>query len=189
MPYVRCRSCGLTSYAPRSGGRCPNCGAPVNVLASDTTAGDPDRKLYALLRLTRELLDVDVAMLAEIRDGREVVKRAVGDWPGLVTMEGSSLQLRDTFCQRLLEGRIANFIADAQTDDTLRDLPAAKELGIRAWLGVPVRPSDTELYMLCCLAREARPSLGPREVRLLRGLAESALVTLQERSAAPRRAR
>ena len=188
MPYVRCRSCGLTIYAPRSGGVCPNCGAPVNVLRRDATGGDPDRRLDALLRLTRELLDADAAILTEIRDGREVVKRAAGEWPPLTTLEGAWLPVGDTFCQRLLEGKIGNVIRDAQADETLRELGAAKELGIRSWIGVPIVPSDAELYMLCCLAREARPSLGVREVRLLRGLAESALVALQTGSADPQRA-
>jgi GAF domain-containing protein len=174
----------MTSYAPRSGGGCPNCGAPVNVLAWDATRGDPDRRLDALLRLTRELLDADAAILSEIREGREVVKRAAGEWPPLVTLEGAWLPLADTFCQRLLEGRIGSVIRDAQADETLRELGAAKELGIRSWIGVPIHPSDVELYMLCCLAREARPSMGAREVRLLRGLAESALVALQAKSAA-----
>jgi hypothetical protein len=34
------------------------------------------------------------------------------------------------------------------------------------------------LYILCCLDRETRPSLGEREVRLLSGLAESVRVEL-----------
>ena len=182
MPYVRCHSCGLMSYTPRSGGCCANCGAPVDVPAADATGGDPDRRLDALLRLTRELLDADAVILTEIRDGREVVKRAAGEWPPLATLEGAWLPLGDTFCQRLLEGKIGNVIRDAQADETLRELRAAKELGIRSWIGVPIAPSDAELYMLCCLAREARPSLGPREIRLLRGLSESALGVLQAES-------
>jgi hypothetical protein len=68
MPYVRCGGCALISYAPRSGGACPNCGAPVNVLTADP-GGDPDRRLDALLELTRELLDTEVAMLSDITTG------------------------------------------------------------------------------------------------------------------------
>jgi hypothetical protein len=34
------------------------------------------------------------------------------------------------------------------------------------------------LYVLCCLHRERRPSLGEKEVRLLSGLAESVRVEL-----------
>jgi GAF domain-containing protein len=87
--------------------------------------------------------------------------------------------LEDTLCQRLLEGRIGNYVRDAAADERVRDLAMARELGVRAWLGVPIQPSSTELYMLCCLAREVRPDLGDREVRLLRGLAESVLAELQ----------
>jgi GAF domain-containing protein len=150
----------------------------MSALAVEATGRDRGRRLDALLRLSRELLDADVAMLSEIRDGREIVRRAAGTWPSVRTLEGASLPLEDTFCQQMLEGRIGNFIRDVEADERVRELGAAK-LGVRAWIGVPITPSDAELYVLCCLAREVRPSLGEREVRLLRGLAESVLVELQ----------
>ena len=56
-----------------------------------------------------------------------------------------------------------------------------RRLGVGAWLGVPIELSHAELYVLCCLASEARPSLGEREVRLLAGLAESVRATLEAR--------
>jgi GAF domain-containing protein len=129
--------------------------------------------------LTRELLDVDVAILTEIREGRETAQRVAGDWPAQALLPGTSVPLEDTICQRLLEGRIGNYVRDAAADERVSDLAMPRELGVRAWLGVPIQPSSTELYMLCCLAREARPDLGDREVRLLRGLAESVLAELQ----------
>ena len=55
----------------------------------------------------------------------------------------------------------------------------ARQFGVGAWLGVPIDISDTQLYVLCCLARESRPSIGEREVRLLAGLAESVRAELQ----------
>jgi GAF domain-containing protein len=179
MPYVRCRSCQLTSYAPRSGGVCPDCGAPLSLRGAEAAGGDPGRRLDALLRLTRELLDADIAILSQIRGRREVIERFAGDWPHADLAEGSSLPLADTICQRLLDGRIGNFIGDVDADERVRDLTIARQLGIRAWIGVSIAPTDVELYVLCCLAREARPRLGEREVRLLRGLAESVRAELQ----------
>jgi GAF domain-containing protein len=178
VPYARCGTCSLISYAPRSGGTCPNCGAPVNMLNGDG-AGDPERRLDRLLRLTRELLDTNVAMLSEITAEQEVVRRAAGEWPGFGSLAGASLPLDDTFCRQLLEGRIGNVIPDVQTDRRVRRLAPATQFGVGAWIGVPIEPSDVELYMLCCLARESRPSFGEREVRLLRGLAESVRSELQ----------
>ncbi|MGH2870749.1 MAG: GAF domain-containing protein [Solirubrobacteraceae bacterium] len=129
--------------------------------------------------MTRELLGVDMALLTEIRDGQEIAQRVAGEWPVVALTPGASVPLADTFCQQFLEGRIGNYVRDAAADEQVSDLAMARELGVRAWLGVPIQPSSSELYMLCCLAREVRPDLGDREVQLLRGLAESVLAELQ----------
>ncbi len=129
--------------------------------------------------MTRDLLDTDLALLTEIRDGHEIARRVEGQWPGLESFQGASVPLEETFCQRMIDGRIGNYIRDAMTDPQVNDLVMARELGVRAWLGVPIQLSDMRLYVLCCLARESRPSLGEREVRLLAGLAESVRAELQ----------
>ena len=179
---MRCESCGVTSYAPLNGSgvSCPECGVPV---ARGGAGGETDsnRRLEQLMRMTRELLDTDVALLTQITGGREIARRAAGDWPALGSLENASLPVKDTFCNRMLDGRIGNYIRDARTDERVSDLEMARQLGIGAWLGVPIRISDTELYVLCCLARESRPSLGEREVRMLAGLAESVRVELEAR--------
>lgn len=130
------------------------------------------------MRLTRDLLDTDVAILTEIRHGRETTRRFAGEWPGLESFEGLSSPLQETVCQQMLEGRIENYIRDAQGDDRVNALPMVHQLGVGAYLGVPIRLDDLRLYVLCCLDRESRPSLGEREVRLLSGLAESVRVEL-----------
>jgi GAF domain-containing protein len=130
------------------------------------------------MRLTRDLLDTDVAILTEIRHGRETTRRFAGEWPGLGSFEGLSSPLQETVCQQMLEGRIENYIRDAQGDDRVNALPMVHQLGVGAYLGVPIRLDDLRLYVLCCRDRESRPSLGEREVRLLSGLAESVRVEL-----------
>jgi GAF domain-containing protein len=183
MPYLRCSACGVTGYASRGIDgviSCPDCGLPsVQRNEEATRRVDSDRRLDALVRLTRDLLDTDLAILSEIRDGREIARRVSGDWAPLSLLEGASLPLEDTFCRLLLEGRIGNCVPDVAADDRVRDLSVARQLGVGAWLGIAIEPSDTQVYVLCCLAREARPSLGESEVRLLRGLAESVLAELK----------
>ena len=179
-------TCGVLSYAPRNVGgmSCPACGVPVvRPGEAPSDAGDPGRRLDQLLRLTRDLLDVNVALLTEISGGREIIRRFDGDWPAGGVFQNASAALTETFCQRMLDGRIGNYIRDAQLDDQVSELAMVRELGIRAWIGVPIRLSDVELYMLCCLANEARPSIGEREVRLLAGLAESVRAQLVASSA------
>jgi GAF domain-containing protein len=138
-----------------------------------------ERRLEALMRLTRDLLDTDMAVLTQIHDGRETARRAAGDWPGLDSFEGLWSPLEDTVCQRMLEGKIDNYVRDAQADERVNHLPMVREMGVGSYLGVPIRLSDVHLYVLCCLSRESRPSFGEREVRLLSGLAESVRVELE----------
>jgi GAF domain-containing protein len=182
VPYLRCLTCGVLSYVPRHahGVTCPECGIPVNRAgAAGNQSADPDWRLDQLLRMTRDLLDSDVALLTEIRDGRETALRVEGNWPGRGSFEDASLPLENTFCQRMLDGRIGNYVRDAASDDRVSDLAMARHLGVRAWLGIPIELSDMRLYVLCCLAAESRPSIGEREVRLLAGLAESVRAELQ----------
>ncbi|HEY1568293.1 MAG TPA: hypothetical protein VGF68_14795, partial [Solirubrobacteraceae bacterium] len=68
---------------------------------TDDGADSPDgseRRLDALMRLTRDLLDADIAVLTEIGQGRETARRAAGEWPGMDMFEGASSPLEDTVC-------------------------------------------------------------------------------------------
>jgi GAF domain-containing protein len=184
VPYLRCPTCDVLSYVPRSnhGVSCPECGVPVaRGEETGSESADAAWRLDQLLRMTRDLLDTDVAVLSEIRDGHEIARRVAGQWPGRASMQDVSVPLESTFCQRMLDGRIGNYIRDASTDARVSDIAMARHLGVRTWLGVPIELSDMRLYVLCCLTSESRPSIGEREVRLLAGLAESVRAELQER--------
>ena len=131
MPYLRCMTCGALSYTPRNGlgASCPACGVPVTrpgEAAADP--GDPGRRLDHLLRLTRDLLDTDVALLTEIADGREIIRRFDGDWPAGGVFQNASALLEETFCQRMLDGRIGNYIRDAHMNDQVSELAMVREL-------------------------------------------------------------
>ena len=165
MPYVRCPSCGLTTFVVRSHARAPLCPRCDSALAVASRA-----PVDETLALVRQLLEMDVAMVTEIDAGHEVARHVAGEWPGVGPLVGAALPLEETFCQRMLEGRIESFVADVRNDERVRDLQFAKALGVGAWIGVPLPPSLGRLYVLCCLAREAR-ELSQHDVHVLRGLA------------------
>jgi hypothetical protein len=52
-------------------------------------------------------------------------------------------------------------------------MAVVKDGTVRAYIGVPFQTEDARAYVLCCLAREARPDLGASDVRFLQGVAES----------------
>jgi GAF domain-containing protein len=116
---------------------------------------------------------MDVALLSEVRDGREIVLWAVSNGRLPEFVAGASAPLRDTVCQRLLDGRIDGIVHDARADTRVNDLPAVRETGLSAYIGVPLTGAAARRYVLCCVAREARPDLSDSDVRFLRGLVES----------------
>ncbi len=142
-----------------------------------TSAADP---ITAALELAQAETEMDVAVLGEVCDGREVVRFVAGAGSfGLAP--GVSMPIEDTYCHRLLTGRLSNVVPDAHADDQLRDLQITRVGRIGAYLGVPLTTRDARLYVLCCLAHEQRPQLGERDVLFLRGLGATIVAELDKR--------
>jgi GAF domain-containing protein len=177
MPYLSCPSCSLPTYCV-SHGTCPACGARLKAPRAGAgprpvlSAGESVQAELAVL--CREL-EVESALVTEIAGGHGVVRWAAGqgDWATV------SLSLEQTICQRLLDGRIGELVPDTTAEPSLRRLTRVRDGSIGAYLGVPFTTEDARLYVLSCLAREARPDLGEADVRFLRGLAESIRVLLE----------
>ena len=180
MPYVRCATCGLTTFVVRAHTSVPSCPGCDQILDGASAAeAYPDRGVDATLSAARQSLQMDVAMLTEVDAEREIARHVSGEWPGLGSLVGASLPLEETFCKRMLEGAISNVVGDVARDERVRDLQFARALGVGAWLGVPLPASVARLYVLCCLAREAH-DLGERDVELLRGFAATLSSQLSE---------
>lgn len=178
MPYVSCPRCALPTYRSRIGREtCPECGAlllmpsrsPRRTPSTDATEPGAEQ-MRQVLALARGELDMDIAFVSEVSDGQEAVRAHDGDAEPFGIFDGLGTLLEDTYCQRLLDGVIGNVVHDARRDERVRHLPATRVIG--AYIGVPLRVS-AQIYMLCCLAREARPGLGESDVRFLLGLRET----------------
>lgn len=144
---------------------------------SDRSSGrDP---ITAALELAQAETEMDAAVLGEIYDGREVVRFVAGDGSfGLAP--GASMPIEETYCHRVLTGRLSNVVPDAHADDQLRDLQITRAARIGAYIGVPLTTLDARLYVLCCLAHEQRPQLGERDLLFLRGLGEAIVAELEK---------
>jgi GAF domain-containing protein len=141
-------------------------------------------RLGAALELARAETAMDIAVLGEIRGGREVVHALSGDGTSFGLEVGASLPTQETYCNRLLEGRLPNFVHDARIDPRVNQLRLTRQARIGAYIGVPVNTLDARLYILCCLAHERRPRLCERDVLFMRGLAATIVAALYDTSAA-----
>jgi GAF domain-containing protein len=169
MPYVRCPTCGLTTYSVR-GEHCPRCDTALVVPSAPWT---PEALVEEVLALVRRELDVDVALLTEVTDRHEIVELVDAAAGVEVPAPGTAVPLDDTICRHLLEGRVEPVIADTRAEPALARVPTVRSGEIGAYVGVPLTTTNARLYVLCCLSRERRPDLGDREHRFLRGVAET----------------
>jgi hypothetical protein len=140
------------------------------------SARDP---ITGALKLAHMQTHMDVAVLGEVCDGREVVRYLAGDGGSFGLSPGASMPIEDTYCHRLLTGRLSNVVPDAHANEQVRDLEITRAARVGAYIGVPLTGLDAHLYVLCCLSHERRPQLGERDVLLLRDLGEAILAALE----------
>lgn len=140
------------------------------------TGPEPDPRLGSgvrrILALARSQLGMDVAYVAENTGGEQRFVAIEGDPAQFGVSEGSVLPLADTYCARMLAGRIPHAVPDTGTEPELATLAITTDAGVGAYLGVPLELPDGRPYgTLCCVSRAPSPALGHREVELAEFLA------------------
>ncbi len=141
-------------------------------LAGELATGSRTTSLDALLHGLREQLGFDVTFVGAVRAGRRVVL-ASAEAPGrCVLPAGTSDSLEDTYCARVLDGRLGAFVPNARQEPAVRDLPVTTALPVGTHLSVPILFSDGSVFgTLCGFTFEPDLSLREREVGMLRLLA------------------
>jgi EAL domain-containing protein (putative c-di-GMP-specific phosphodiesterase class I) len=131
-----------------------------------------------ILAEARMKLGMEVAFVSEITGGRRVFRfvdeetQAVG-----LEVDGSD-PCEDTYCSRIVDGRLPTLIHDAQKEPGAADLAVTKNLGIGAHVSVPIVFSDGSIYgTFCCFSQSPNDSLSNRDFELIRTMA--GLVTEQ----------
>lgn len=130
--------------------------------------------LPRLLRAAREHLGLEVAFIAEFTDTLRVF-RYVDDATGVIIRPGDGDPLEDSYCQRIVDGRLPELLTDAGEDPVACGLPITSELPVGAHVSVPLRLPDGRLYgTFCCFSRTPDETLTARDVTVLRLFADVA---------------
>jgi EAL domain-containing protein (putative c-di-GMP-specific phosphodiesterase class I) len=124
-----------------------------------------------VLKAIREHLGMDVAFVSEFRETDRVFWH-VSARDRTPIQPGDSAALENGYCQRVVDGRLPELIPNAQLVPEAAALPETSAIPIGAHLSVPVRFSDGRLFgTLCCFSFASDPSLGERDVGILRAFA------------------
>src|SRR5918997_6011734 len=74
-----------------------------------------------LLSTVMEALEMDVALVSEFAEDRLVFRVLEGDAESFGWREGEGFPLDDSYCKRVLDGRIPHVVPDARNEDATRD--------------------------------------------------------------------
>jgi GAF domain-containing protein len=131
---------------------------------SDRTPG----AIEDMLRDVRETLNMDVTFVSEFSEDQLVFRALEGDAESFGWSEGESFPIDESYCKRVLDGRIPQVVPDAKREDTTRDLRVTSEADIGSYAAVPLVLSDGSLYgTLCCLSHEPDPWLRQRDLGVM----------------------
>lgn len=138
----------------------------------DRLSGPAPSLVERAVVLAREQLEMDVAFVSEWRAGQHVMRQLDGDAASFGFAVGYAADLADTYCARVVDGRLPEVIPDSGAIAEARDLAATRRAGIGAYVGVPITFSDGRQYgMLCCVNHDPAATLTHRDARFMRVLA------------------
>jgi EAL domain-containing protein (putative c-di-GMP-specific phosphodiesterase class I) len=129
--------------------------------------------LTRALHAIRTHLGMDVAFISEIVDGRRFFRHVDAREGNATVKVGDSDSVQDSYCLRVLDGRLPELITDACTNAEALSLPVTRALPVGAHLSVPIRLADGQVYgTFCCFSHSPDNSLTTRDLAMMRVFAE-----------------
>ncbi|MES2635317.1 MAG: GAF domain-containing protein [Pseudomonadota bacterium] len=154
--------------------------AEMLVATSDESDALIDSSISDVLKLLREQLSMDVVFVSEFADGKRYF-RHVDQTPGKeVIARGGCDPLEESWCARVVDGRLPEFIADAGVLQKAGELPATP-FPIGTHMSTPIHLKNGEVYgTLCCFSFAPSDELKAKDMRTLRYTARLAADRLEE---------
>ncbi|MBW3668045.1 MAG: EAL domain-containing protein [Actinobacteria bacterium] len=131
--------------------------------------------LPRLLRAAREHLRMEVAFISEFVDGDRVFRHVDAASSGAPVRVGGSDPLEESYCARVVDGRLPQLMVDAGRVPEAAALPATAALPVGGHISVPLVLSDGRVYgTFCCFRADADESLNQRDLEIVRMFADVA---------------
>lgn len=135
------------------------------------------------LHSVRSLLGMQVAFVSEFRDGARIFRHVDAETGFSAVKVGAWDPLDESYCQRVVDGRLPQLIQDACKEPAALALAVTTQLPVGAHLSVPIRFKDGHIYgTFCCFSTYADPSLNGRDLGTLRLFADFVGKLLERKS-------
>lgn len=132
-----------------------------------------DNFLQNTLSAIRRHLDMDVAFISHIHDGvREFEAIDSADMNPPIAV-GDSGPLDESYCQRVIDGRLPEIINDAFELPEAMSMPVTAILPVRAHMSVPIKLSNGDIYgTFCCFSYKPNQTLNERDISVMHVFAD-----------------
>jgi GAF domain-containing protein len=142
------------------------------VATADSADASVDAAVPEVLTLLRQKLQMDVVFVSEFTGGKRVF-RYVDSGDGAPQLPvGYSNPLEESYCQRVVDGRLPELMPDAATHPGTQALPKPP-FRVGAHLSTPIVLDDGRPYgTLCCFSTQPNPQLRQRDLDNLRHCAK-----------------
>jgi GAF domain-containing protein len=128
--------------------------------------------IWKAMVTVKEVLDMDVAVVSKFIEDQMVFYALEGDAESFGWREGQGLPFDNTFCKRMIEGRLTHVVQDAKNDERVNDLDVTWDADVGSYVGLPLRFSDGQIYgTLFCVSHSTDPSLPERHAEFMSVLA------------------
>lgn len=125
------------------------------------------------LNAIRTHLDMEVAFISEFVDDRRYFRYVDSADHVAVISVGQSDPLEQSYCQRIVDGRLPELMADACLNAEALTLPATRALPVGAHISVPIVLKSGRVFgTFCCFSAQADHSLTNRDLAMMRVLSE-----------------
>jgi GAF domain-containing protein len=151
----------------------------------DLPAAAVSECLEESLRVARELLSMDVAWIAEFKDGDKVFRVVDGDAGSFGFWAGRSMPLEESYCHAVAGGALPNVIPDTAAEPRVARMAVTRRARIGSYIGVPIELGDGTVYGTLCAASHRPSELADRDADYLRGVARSVAAKLQDIGISP----
>lgn len=147
----------------------------MNILDVDVhgTPQQIDEIVSEALHSVRSLLGMQVAFVSEFRDGARIFRHVDADADFAAIQVGAWDPLDESYCQRVVDGRLPQLMRDACKEPAALALAVTTQLPVGAHLSVPIRFKDGHVFgTFCCFSTYADASLNRRDLGTLRFFAD-----------------
>jgi len=150
------------------------------VATADEADAALDSAISEVLRTLRDRMGMDVVFCSEFVDGCRVFRHVETTGLRPTIAVGGSDRLEESWCQRVVDGRLPRFIADARQDPTASALLDQLPFSIGTHISTPIVLKSGEIYgTLCCFSFSPQDNPNPDDLKTLEMTAKLTAMRLE----------